>query len=259
MSTQTHTGTRAETLLMQVQDLTIAGGTRVVQTNLTFDVHRGEVLAIMGPSGCGKSTLLRHMVGLAQPLAGTITYLGADLHAGSEAEQAARRRRMGVMFQYGALWSSMSVGENVMLPMRLFTTGPAAERREHARAKLAQVGLPDHFDAFPASLSGGQKKRAALARALALEPELLLLDEPGSGLDPLGAAHLDELILTLRHDLNTGVVLVSHDIASILGIADRALYLSAETRTMTALAPPQELLQHGPEAVREFLRRGKAP
>jgi phospholipid/cholesterol/gamma-HCH transport system ATP-binding protein len=246
--------------LVQVQGLAItAGGAvggSVVQRGLDFEVQRGEVLVIVGASGSGKSTLLRHMVGLDVPQAGRVLYDGQDLHHGPPDALAALRRRFGVMFQAGALWSSMTLGDNLMLPMRLFTPLPAAERECRARFKLALVGLDGSFDLMPAQLSGGMRKRAALARALALDPELLYLDEPGSGLDPLNAARLDELVLNLRHHLGTTVMMVTHEIASIFAVATRALYLDEQAQTMTALGPPDQLLQHGPSAVREFLRRG---
>jgi phospholipid/cholesterol/gamma-HCH transport system ATP-binding protein len=243
-------------VLLQVRGLAVAAGNAVVQAGLEFDVRAGEVLAVVGPSGCGKSTLLRHLVGLEQPVAGQVLLAGHDLHRGDPDELAALRRRFGVMFQAGALWSSMSLGENVMFPMRLFARLSAAERRRRARFKLALVGLDGGFDLMPAQLSGGMRKRAALARALALDPELLLLDEPGSGLDPLNAARLDELVLNLRHHLGTAVVLVTHENASIFAVADRALYLDPHAHTMTALGPPRELLAHGPAEVRAFLQRG---
>ena len=181
-----------------------------------------------------------------------------DLHAGTDVQQAARRRRFGVMFQAGALWSSMSVGRNLMLPLQLFTTLDAAECERRARFKLALVGLDGAFDLAPAALSGGMRKRAALARALALDPTLLFLDEPGAGLDPPNTARLDELVLNLRHHLGTTVVMVTHEIASIFAVADRALFLDDQTMTMTALGSPQDLLHGGPAAVRAFLRRGAA-
>jgi phospholipid/cholesterol/gamma-HCH transport system ATP-binding protein len=234
----------------------VAAGNLVVQSGLEFDIRAGEVLAVMGPSGCGKSTLVRHLVGLERPVAGQVLYAGRDLHRGDAAELAALRRRFGVMFQAGALWSSMSLGENIMFPMRLFTRLGSAERRRRARFKLALVGLDGGFDLMPAQLSGGMRKRAALARALALDPELLYLDEPGSGLDPLNAARLDELVLNLRHHLGTAVVMVTHENASIMAVADRALYLDPLAHTMTALGPPRDLLSHGPADVRAFLQRG---
>ncbi len=244
------------TALVQVQDLDIAAGGRLVQRGLNFTVERGEVLVIVGASGSGKSTLLRHLVGLDVPAAGRVLFDGRDLQAGRPDEQAALRRRFGVMFQAGALWSSMSLGENLMLPMRLFTPLGADERRRRARFKLALVGLDGGFDLMPSQLSGGMRKRAALARALALDPELLYLDEPGSGLDPLNAARLDELVLNLRQHLGTTVVMVTHEIASVFAVATRALFLDDEEKTMTALGAPLDLLRHGPDAVRSFLQRG---
>jgi len=242
--------------VIEVCGLGVAAGSRVVQQGLTFEVRRGEVLAIAGPSGCGKSTLLRHLAGLERPVAGQVLCDGRDLHRGSDDEQAVLRRRMGVMFQAGALWSSMSVGENLMLPLRLFTPLPRDERERQARFKLALVGLDGAFDLRPAQLSGGMRKRAALARALVLDPEVLLLDEPGSGLDPPNAARLDELVAHSRRHLGTTVVMVSHTMDSVFAIADRLLFLDESTRTMTALGPPQELLATGPPEVRAFLRHG---
>jgi phospholipid/cholesterol/gamma-HCH transport system ATP-binding protein len=244
--------------LMQVQGLSAQAGGRTILHDIDFEVRQGEVLVVMGPSGCGKSTLLRHLVGLQRPLAGRVLLDGHDLHAGDEDALAALRRRFGVMFQAGALWSSMSLGENLMLPMRLFTLMNRTQREQRARDKLALVGLQDGFDLMPAQLSGGMRKRAALARALALEPKLLFLDEPGSGLDPLNAARLDALVLELRHHLGTTVVMVTHDIASVFAVADRALYLDEQAMTMTALGVPQDLLQQGPPAVQRFLAPSRA-
>ena len=241
---------------MQVRGLAVEAGGAPVLQGLDFDVRAGEVLVILGASGSGKSTLLRHLVGLEPPAAGSVLYHGHDLHHGEPAALAALRRRFGVMFQSGALWTSMSVGENLMLPLRLFTGLDAAERERRARFKLALVGLHEGFDLMPAQLSGGMRKRAALARALALEPELLFLDEPGSGLDPANAARLDELVLNLRHHLGTTVVMVTHEIGSVFAVADRVLFLDEREKTMTALGPPGELLEHGPAAVRAFLRSG---
>lgn len=242
--------------LVTVQGLTMRQQGRLIQQGLDFRIVAGEVLAIVGPSGCGKSTLLRHLTGLQMPASGRVFMGDDDLHAADEPTLARLRRRFGVMFQSGALWSAMSVGENLMLPMRLFTDWPRAERERQARFRLALVGLDGAFDRTPSQLSGGMRKRAALARALALDPEILYLDEPGSGLDPLNAGRLDDLLLHLRDHLGTTVVMVTHEIDSVRAIADRVLFLDDQEKTMTALGAPDDLLTQGPQAVREFLARG---
>jgi phospholipid/cholesterol/gamma-HCH transport system ATP-binding protein len=241
--------------LVHVQGLKMAYGAKLVQRDLNFDIRAGEVLAVIGPSGCGKSTLLRHLIGLQAPSAGHILYGDEDLNHAEGDALAKLRRVFGVSFQAGALWSSMSVGENVMLPLEIFGSNDASERERLARAKLNLVGLGDQFDAEPGALSGGMKKRAAIARALALEPPLLYLDEPSAGLDPLTAAQLDHLIQHL-HDEGHTIVMVTHELPSIFAVADRALFLDADEHTMTALDAPGQLRDHGPEKVRCFLRRG---
>lgn len=249
----------ANAIHAHVEGLTMCYGAKLVQRDLTFDIRAKEVLAIVGGSGCGKSTLLKHLIGLMQPSAGRICYGGQDLNTADPKALAGLRRQFGVSFQSGALWSSMTVGENVMLPLELFSDDGADEREQKARDKLALVGLADAFDDEPAALSGGMKKRAAIARALALDPPLLYLDEPSAGLDPLTSAQLDELIQHLCDDLGASVVMVTHELESIFAVADRLLFLDAETKTMLALDSPQALLEHGPEPVRKFLRRGKLP
>ena len=254
--------TAAVPALVQVDDLTLRYGDHTVLQQVGFEVQRGEVLAIVGPSGCGKSTLLRHLVGLNTPASGHVRVAledspqALDLHRCSDDEQARLRRRFGVLFQDGALWSAMSVGDNLMLPLRLFSGLSEAECAQRARFKLALVGLEGSFDQAPAALSGGMRKRAAIARALVLDPPLLYLDEPSAGLDPLSSARLDGLILDLRRHLGTTVVMVTHHIDSVFALADRALFLDPLELTMTALDTPQRLLRHGPPRVREFMRRG---
>ena len=254
--------------LLKAQDLSLAFGDKLVQRNLNFEVQAGEILVLMGGSGCGKSTLLRHLIGLQDPAAGQILLRdpggpGAsddslcDLATADEPTRSRLRRGFGMMFQAGALWTSMSVGDNVLLPLQTFTTLAPDEAEAIARFKLALVGLGHAFDLSPAELSGGMKKRAAIARAMALDPPLLFLDEPSAGLDPLTAARLDELIVHLRDQLGTSIVLVTHELDSIFAVADRALFLDAQAKTMTALGPPADLLAHGPAAVQEFLRRGR--
>ncbi|MBY0410265.1 MAG: ATP-binding cassette domain-containing protein [Burkholderiaceae bacterium] len=242
---------------MQAVDLSVHASGKLILHCLNFEVRRGEVLAIVGASGSGKSTLLRHLMGLATPASGHIDYHGVRLHSSDAHAMAEQRRKLGVMFQNGALWSSMSVGDNIALPLRLLAGLPADECARRARHKLSLVGLTDAHDVMPAALSGGMRKRAALARALALDPDLLLLDEPGSGLDPVSAAQLDGLIEHLQHDLGTTIVMVTHDMHSVFSVADRMLFIDENDRTMTALAPPNDLLAWGPERVRTFLQYGR--
>jgi len=243
---------------MQVHGLAVTAGGQTVQRDLDFELRRGEVLVIVGPSGCGKSTLLRHLVGLEQPAAGQVLYDGHDLHRGDEAALAALRRRFGVMFQAGALWSSMSRGENLVLPMRLFTTLDAAERERRARFKLALVGLDGGFELMPAQLSGGMRKRAALARALALDPELLFLDEPTAGLDPESAGGVDELVLKLRDLFGLTVVMITHDLDLLWRVADRVAVLAAGK--VQGIGSMSELARLDNPAIRQFFDgpRGRA-
>ena len=246
-------------VLMRIENLSLHAGGRELQHGLNFDVRAGEVLAIVGASGCGKSTLLRHMIGLQTPQVGRVLWTAGgqqrDVHGDDPP-----RREIGVAFQAGALWSSMTVGENLTLPLELYTELDEARREQQARFKLALAGLsePATFDAEPAALSGGMRKRAAIARALMLDPPLLCLDEPSAGLDPLTSARLDDLIKRLKRDLGTAIVLVTHELESLFAVADRVLFLDVQAQTATALGPPAELREHGPEAVREFLTRGQA-
>jgi phospholipid/cholesterol/gamma-HCH transport system ATP-binding protein len=239
-----------------VDDLTLAFGSFVVMRDLTFEVESGEILVIMGGSGSGKSTLLRHLIGLLHPSTGTIRIEGRALWDMDPEERSALLRRTGVLYQKGALWSSMTLGENVALPLREHTSLSAADIDRVVSLKLALVGLSG-FESFrPHEISGGMRKRGALARAIALDPSILFFDEPTSGLDPVSARRLDDLILQIRDSLDTTIVVVTHDLESIFTIADRALYLDIETKTMTALGPPDALRENPPNPrVHQFLTR----
>lgn len=239
-----------------VEGLTMAYGSFVVQRDLDFDVGKGEVFVVMGDSGCGKSTLLRHMVGLLRPAAGRVLVEGRDPWSEDDAERAAARAGLGVMYQQGALWSSMTLAENIELPLGEYTDLAPAEQRELASYKLALVGLSGFENHLPSEISGGMRKRAALARAMALDPHVLFVDEPSAGLDPISARLLDDLILELRASLQATIVIVTHELASIFAVADRAVFLDASARTMTAIGRPRDLLAEPPnEKVGRFLRR----
>jgi phospholipid/cholesterol/gamma-HCH transport system ATP-binding protein len=240
---------------IEVKDLTLAYGETVILHDLNFAVQRGEVFIIMGGSGCGKSTLLRHLIGLQEPAAGAIFFNGEPFSAETETERTAMLRRFGVTYQGGALWTSLNLLENVALPLREYTRLTAREIEDLARYKLALVGLGGFEEYYPSEISGGMTKRAALARAMALDPEILFLDEPGAGLDPVTSRRLDDLILQLRESLGATVVVVTHELASIFAIADRALFLDAATRTAGAIGSPSELRDAGPQRVRDFLNR----
>ncbi|MHA7834676.1 MAG: ABC transporter ATP-binding protein [Algiphilus sp.] len=236
--------------VIRVDGLTMAFGQTVVQRNIDCAIPRTSIFAIIGGSGCGKSTLLRHMIGLETPHAGRIERRGRD---GGEP-------RFGVMFQHGALWSSMTLAENIETAVAFERQLTPQAARELARYKLALVGLARYADYYPAAISGGMRKRAAIARALALDPELVFLDEPSAGLDPLSASALDELILQLRDTLQTSIVLVTHELHSIFAIVDQALFLDAEQKTPSALGSPRWLAESCPVAgVRRFMHRASAP
>src|SRR4029450_729694 len=240
-----------------VRDLTMAFGDFVVMRDLTFDVPRGKIFFIMGGSGSGKSTLVRHMIGLNEPVKGEGFYGDVNFAAAPPEEREALRRQVGMLYQSGALWSSMTLAENVGLPLEEFTTLSEPEAREIASLKLALVGLKGFEDYFPAEISGGMQKRAGLARAMALDPDILFLDEPSAGLDPISSKLLDDLILSLRDSLGAPGVLVSHEWPIIFGIADDCIFLDTEVRTMTSHGNPRELRDHPPNRnVHRFLTRG---
>ncbi|ANE55112.1 MULTISPECIES: ABC transporter ATP-binding protein [Methylomonas] len=241
-----------------VKDLTMTYGDFVIQRDLNFTINRGDVFVVMGGNGCGKTTLLRHMIGLKAPAQGDVYYGEQGLW---QADPKTRERilaRTGVLFQSGALLSSMTLAENVALPITEATTLPAQKVREIVSYKLALVGLAGFEDYYPSELSGGMQKRAGLARAMAMDPEILFFDEPSAGLDPITAKLLDDLILSLSNALSATIVVVTHDLDSIFAIGNNSVFLDAETHTMIAGGPPRQLLEQSadPSIVR-FLTRGE--
>jgi len=234
----------------------MAYGEKLLMRDLNFSVKRGAIFVIMGGSGCGKTTLMRHMIGLIEPAAGEVLYDGKSFTKAGPEQREAMLRRFGVLYQAGALWSSMTLSENIGLPLEEFTDLSPAEIREVAALKLALVGLSGFEDFYPSEISGGMQKRAGLARAMALDPEVLFFDEPSAGLDPISSALLDELILDLRDNLGSTVVVVSHELASIFKIGDDSIFLDGESKTMIASGVPKDLLDHcGDPRVHRFLTR----
>lgn len=238
---------------LRVRDLTVAYGSFVLMQDVSFDVAADDVFLIMGGSGCGKSSLLRVLMGLKAPQAGQVLYGDTDLWACTEQERRRLLQRTGVLFQGGALWSSMTLAENVGLPLQQYTSLSAAEIREQASLKLALAGLAGFEDYYPSEISGGMRKRAGLARALALDPDILFLDEPSAGLDPVSSRLLDDLILELRDSLGTTFVIVSHELASIFTVASNSIFLDAQTRRVTASGNPS-LLVRDPGTEQQALR-----
>jgi phospholipid/cholesterol/gamma-HCH transport system ATP-binding protein len=244
---------------IEVRDLTMAYGSFVVMRDLNFKIYHGDIFVIMGGSGCGKSTLLREMVGLLEPATGEVLYDGENFTRADEAGREAMLRRFGVLYQSGALWSSMTLAENIGLPLGQFTKLKPDEIRAIASLKLALVGLKGFEDYYPNQISGGMQKRAGLARAMALDPEVLFFDEPSAGLDPISSSLLDDLILELRDNLGATIVVVTHELASIFKIANNSVFLDAGSRTMIAAGDPKELRGHSKDPrVKRFLSRGAA-
>jgi phospholipid/cholesterol/gamma-HCH transport system ATP-binding protein len=241
-----------------VSDLTMAYGNFVIQRDLTFEIDAGDIFIIMGGSGCGKSTLLRHLVGLKAPAKGQVLYGDTSFWETSPGEQEKIMRTFGILYQSGALWSSLTLAENVSLPLKEFSRFSDAQIRELVSLKLSLVGLAGFEDFYPSEISGGMQKRAGLARAMALDPDILFFDEPSAGLDPVSARRLDDLILELRDSLGATVIIVTHELASIFAIANNSVFLDPETRTMIATGNPNTLLAECEHpTVRSFLTRGE--
>ena len=241
-----------------VKDLTMAYGSFVVQRDLNFTINRGDIFIIMGGSGCGKSTLMRHMVGLQAPAKGQVFYDGISFWDTDLNSREQFMRKIGISYQKGALWSSMTIAENIALPLQEFTDLNPKQIQEIVALKLSLVGLAGFDDYYPSEISGGMQKRVGLARAIALDPEIVFFDEPSAGLDPISASLLDDLILELSESLGSTVVIVTHELASIFAIGNNSVFLDPDTKTMIAHGDPNKLLAESKDPkVHKFLTRGK--
>jgi len=243
--------------LIVAKDLEIAYGEFVIQHDLNFTVKSGEIFIIMGGSGCGKTTVMRSLIGLKEPSKGQVFLGGISFWEADQKTRDRLARNIGTVYQSGALWSSMTLAENISLPLGEFTNLNAKEIRELVSLKLALVGLAGFEDYYPSEISGGMRKRAGVARALALDPEFLFFDEPSAGLDPVTSSLLDELIIELRDNLQTTMVMVTHELPSIFSVADNCIFLDAETRTIIAQGDPRRLKKESRDPkVHAFLTRG---
>lgn len=244
---------------IEIRDVTMAYGSNVIQRDLNFAIHQGDIFVIMGGSGCGKSTLLKHMLGLIPPSSGDIFYEGTSFFQSGAPEQGALRQGWGITYQSGGLFSAMTLAENITLPLELYTRYTPAEITDIVAYKLALVGLAGYQSFYPSEISGGMQKRAALARAIALDPKILFFDEPSAGLDPISSRLLDELIVQIKESMGATVVMVTHELPSIFAIATNSVYLDNISRTMIAYGNPAELRDHSPQpVVRQFLTRSAA-
>ena len=242
-----------------INNLTMAYGDFVIQKDLNFVVNRNDIFIIMGGSGCGKSTLMRHMIGLKRPKTGQVIYGNTSFWDSADVEQQQMKRRFGVMYQSGALWSSMTLAENISLLLEHYTDLTPQAIARVTTLKLALVGLRGFEDFYPSEISGGMQKRAGIARAMAMDPEILFFDEPSAGLDPVSAKNLDNMILELRDSLGTTMVIVTHELASIFAIGNNSVFLDSEAKTMITSGNPNTLLKecNNPK-VKAFLTRGEA-
>ena len=244
---------------IEVRRLTISVEGQVVQRDLDFEVAAGQIFAVIGDGGSGRSLLLRHMAGMQRPTAGAVLYDGESLWGGSEADRERLRHRFGILFQGAVLIAEMTLLENVAVKLRLNTALSDREADEVAALKLAIMGLRGHERHYPSQVSVGMRIRAALARAIALDPDILFFDDPSALLDPLHSQRVDDIILGLRDATGATIVLVSHDLSSVFALADDALFLDGEKKTMIARGRPEELRDHCPDPkVRAFLTRGRA-
>lgn len=248
----------AERAAVQVQNVAVGYGERIVLRDVSFEIREGEIVALLGGSGCGKSTMLKAVIGLLPVREGEILIENESIVRATGEKKRSIMRRFGVAFQGGALFRSYTIGENIALPLEEYTDYSKEEIRRIVREKLEMVDLKGTEEMMPADLSGGMVKRAAVARALALDPKIIFLDEPSAGLDPLNSANLDDLILSIRERCNAAIGIVTHELDSIFAVADRAVFLDRETGTVIAEGPPAELRDHCPiEKVRFFLNRGR--
>ncbi len=244
--------------VIEVRNLDLSYDDFIVMQNLNFSVLKSDIFVVMGASGCGKTTLLKALIGLNAPLKGEVLYDGRDFWNADDPEQQNMMRRFGVLYQGGALWSSLTLGENVALPLQLYSKLSGEQIREVAGLKLSLVGLTGYEDFYPSQISGGMRKRAALARAIALDPDIIFFDEPSSGLDPISARMLDDLILQLRDTLGATIVVVTHELPSIFAVGNNSIFLDTESKTMIAAGNPRDLLANSNDPrVIQFLTRGQ--
>lgn len=247
------------TAMIEVKNLTMGYGSYVLQQNANFVVNRGDIFIIMGGSGCGKSSMLRVLTGLLPPLGGDVIIDGVNIAKASATQMEEIRKKSGILYQSGALFSSMTLAENIALPLQQYSNYSAAEIKELASLKLSLVGLAGFDDFYPSEISGGMKKRAGLARALALDPEIVYFDEPSAGLDPISSRNLDDLIIEINRSLGTTIVVVTHELASIFAIGTNSIFLDPMTKSILAKGNPHDILKNPPNReVWEFLTRGNA-
>ena len=243
---------------IDVRDLTVGYGDYVLLKDASYQVNKGDIFIIMGGSGCGKSSMLRVLTGLLPPLKGEIIIGGINMQRSRDEDIQKIRIKSGILYQSGALFSSMTLAENIMLPLQQYSDYSPATMQEIAKLKLALVGLAGFDDFYPSEISGGMKKRAGLARALALDPEIVYFDEPSAGLDPISSKNLDDLIIEINQSLGTTIVVVTHELESIFAIGNNSIFLDAASKTILARGDPHELLKNPPnEEVYAFLTRGE--